>query len=264
MMEILYGLGFLMLFSLSAVSGVVLRARLHEAHFSKDNMDAVSLGTGLLVTFAALVLSLQLSSARSTFDVANRDRSLYAAKLARLDECLRNLGPEMGATRERLRQYTAAVIASTWPHEVAPVVDGMPDVQHMAVSGEDATLKAIMNEVGVSIDSVAPADTAHVNMAARCRLNFTMVEESRWLVIEDSDRGASNSYTGIVSFWLALVFFSFGLRVPRRTLSVMALAISVVAVASVMFVIVDLNFPYGGIFGIKSSAMRDALADMSR
>ena len=60
------------------------------------------------------------------------------------------------------------------------------------------------------------------------------------------------------------MFFSFGLQVPRRTLSVMALAISVVAVASVMFVIVDLNFPYGGIFGIKSSAMRDALADMSR
>ena len=52
-----------------------------------------------------------------------------------------------------------------------------------------------MNEVGVSIDFVAPADTAHVNMAARCRLNFTMVEESRWLVIEDSDRGGSNSYS---------------------------------------------------------------------
>ncbi|MDB5327061.1 MAG: hypothetical protein JWM57_2630 [Phycisphaerales bacterium] len=263
-MEILFGLGFLALFSVSAIGGVVLRAWLPEDHFSKDNMDAVSLGTGLLVTFTALVLSLQLSSARSAFDGANRDRSLYAAKLARLDECLRNLGPETEPTRQRLRQYTAAVIASTWPHEAAPVVEGMPDVHHMAISGEDAELKAIMNEIGASIDSVAPADTAHINMAARCRLNFTMVEESRWSVIEDSERAASNSYSGIVSFWLVLVFFSFGLQVPRRMVSAIVLAISVVAVASVMFVIVDLNFLYGGIFGITSSAMRDALVDMSR
>src|SRR3546814_5988217 len=131
-MEMLYGLGFLTLFSLSVLGGMVLRAWLREAHFSKENMDVVSLGTGLLVTFAALVLSLQLSSARSAFDVADRDRSLYAAKLARLDECLRNVGSEMEPTRLRLRQYTAAVIASTWPHEPALFVEGMPDVHHMA------------------------------------------------------------------------------------------------------------------------------------
>lgn len=263
-MEILYGLGFLALFGVSAISGMVLRAWLREDHFSKDNMDAVSLGTGLLVTFTAVVLSLQLSSAKSAFDAANRDRSLYAAKLARLDECLRNLGPEMDPTRRRLRQYTAAVIASTWPHEAAPVVEGMPDVRHMAISGEDVSLKAIMNEIGSLIDAVAPIDTAHINMAARCRSNFTMVEESRWSVIEDSERAASNSYSGIVSFWLMLVFFSFGLQVPRRIVSAIVLAISAVAVASVMFVIIDLNVVYGGIFGITSSAMRDALADMSR
>jgi hypothetical protein len=42
------------------------------------------------------------------------------------------------------------------------------------------------------------------------------------------------------------------------------LAIGVVCVASATFVIVDLNTPYGGFFGIRSSAMRDALTDMSR
>lgn len=263
-MEFLYGLGFFALFSVSAIGGIALRSRLSEGHLSKDNMDAVSLGTGLLVTFAALVLSLQLSSTRSNFDAANRDRSLYAAKLARLDECLRNLGPELEPTRRHLRQYTAAVIASTWPHETAPFIEGMPDIHHMAISGEDTALKALMNEIGLMIDAVAPNDAPHVNMAARCREDFTMVEESRWAVIEDADSAARNSYNDIVSFWLALVFLSFGLQVPRRLLSTIVLAIAVVAVASVMFVIIDLNLPYGGIFGISSSAMRDALADMSR
>ncbi len=60
------------------------------------------------------------------------------------------------------------------------------------------------------------------------------------------------------------MFFSFGLQIPRRALGAIVLAVGVVAVASVMFVIIDLNIPYGGMFGITSSAMRDALADMSR
>jgi hypothetical protein len=263
-MEILYGLVFLVLFSMSALGGVALRARLHDNHLSSENMDALRLVTGLLVTFAALVLSLQLSTARSAFDSANRDRSLYAARLARLDECLRNLGAEMDPVRLRLRQYTAAVIASTWPDEDAPVVEGTPDTRHMAESGEDAILKALMNGIGMDIDSVVPADAARANMAARCRANYTMVQQTRWAVIEDANGAARGSFSGIVSVWLALVFLSFGLQVPRRVLGAVVLAIGVVAVASVMFVIIDLEIPYGGIFGITSHAMREALADMSR
>ncbi len=263
-MEILYGLGFLLLFSVSAFAGVLLRARLREDHLSAENMDAVRLVTGLLVTFAALVLSLQLSTARSTFDAANRDRSLYAARLARLDQCLRNLGPEMEPVRLRLRQYTAAVIASTWPREKAPVVEDMPDVRHMAVSGEDTVLKTLMNEIGVVIDSVAPAEAARANLAARCRDNYTMVQESRWAVIEDANSIFHGSFSGMVSGWLAAVFLSLGLQVPRRLLGAVVLSIGVVAVASVMFVILDLDTPYGGVFGITSSAMREALADMIR
>lgn len=62
MIKTLYGLGFLALFSLSALGGVALRGRLRE-HLSSENMDAIRLVTGLLVTFAALILSLQLSTA---------------------------------------------------------------------------------------------------------------------------------------------------------------------------------------------------------
>ncbi|WP_315919585.1 hypothetical protein [Mesorhizobium sp. SP-1A] len=263
-MEILYGLGFLLLFSVSAIGGMVLRAHLREKHLSSENMAAVQLVAGLLVTFAAIILSLQLSTARTAFDAANKDRSLYAAQLARLDECLKNLGPGMEPARLGLRRYTAAVIASTWPDEAAPFVDGMPDVTHMAVSGEDATLKVLMNEIGTMVDAVAPPDAARANVAARCRANYTMVQQSRWAVIEDANGASRSSFSDIVAFWLALVFLSFGLQVPRRFLGAIVLGIGVVAVASVMFVIVDLEIPYGGVFGITSSAMRDALADMMR
>src|SRR4051812_19781182 len=88
MVEALFGLGFFCAFSVSAVAGILIRSWLPNEHLSGENMDAVRMVTGLLVTFAALVLSLQLSTARSTYDAASRDRSVYAAELARLDQCL--------------------------------------------------------------------------------------------------------------------------------------------------------------------------------
>lgn len=263
-MEFLYGIGFLVLFSGSAIVGLALRVHLPEQHLSKENMEAVRLVTGLLVTFAALVLSLQLSTARSAFDAANRNRSLYAAQLSRLDQCLRNLGSGMDETRLRLRQYTAAVIASTWPDEIRPAVDGMPDATRMAMRGEDSTLTRLVNQIGLAVDTAMPSGAGLANVAARCRDDFGGVQQSRWAVIEDTNAASGKFFVVIISFWLTLVFLSFGLQVSRRLLSAIVLAIGVVSVASVMFVIVDLAIPYGGVFGITSAAMREALVDMSR
>ncbi|WP_089175395.1 hypothetical protein [Bosea sp. AS-1] len=262
-MELLYGLGFLLLFGLSALAGLALRMRLPEEHLSKENMDAVRLVTGLLVTFAALVLSLQLSTARSSFDAAARNRSAYAAQLARLDRCLQHMGPGLEQSRQILRRYVAAVIASTWPSEPAPTVPGMPDVRAMAVRGEDVVLARMIDEVGLAIDTAAPAPGLAA-VSVRCRADYASMQERRWAVIEDGNGPQGGVFVGIIGFWLALVFLSFGLQVPRRLLSGIVLAIGVICVASVMFVIVDLALPYQGLFGIRSVAMREALADMSR
>jgi hypothetical protein len=263
-MEALYGLGFVAFFSLSAIGGVALRVRLAEKHLSSENMDAVRLLTGLLVTFAALVLSLQISTARTIYNAASKDRASYAAQLANLDQCLRSLGSSQVATRMLLRRYTAAVIASTWRDEAAPTVEGMPDTTQMAERGEDARLGRLMAEIGAAIDAAAPTDLPGSNTAARCRAAYASTLQGRWAVIEDTRSPSGGPFIAIISLWLGLVFLSFGLQIPLRRLAGVVLAIGVVCVASVMFVIVDLDEPYTGFFDIPSSAMRDALADMDR
>ena len=263
-MEFVYGLGFLLLFSASAACGLALRRYLNEGHFSKENMEAVRLVTGLLVSFAALILSLHLSTSKAAFDAANRDRATYAVQLSNLDECLRNFSPQMEPARLRLRQYTAAVIASTWPEEAKPDIETGLDTMQMALSGEDASLTKLMNGIGLAIDSYIPADAAMLNAIARCRTEYTAVLNGRWSVIEDTYAPSGKLFTVVISFWLALVFLSFGLQVQPRMLSMTVLAIGVVCVSTAMFVVIDLHFPYGGVFGISSTPMRDALADMRR
>jgi hypothetical protein len=264
MSELVYGLGFLALFGLSASGGIVLKSRLPREHLSDENMNAIRMMTGFLVTFAAVLLSLQLSTVRTASDEANKDRSAYAAALAGLDQCLRGLGAELDPTRLRLRQYTTAVIASTWPRETVALVEGMPDPREMAVRGENVKLAGIIEEVGSVIDRLAPQEPGAAARATRCRSAYVSVLQGRWTVIENTHGPSVALYVVIISFWLALVFLSFGLQIPRARLAIVVLAIGVVAVASVMFVIVDLMEPYTGFFGISSASMREALADMNR
>lgn len=261
-MEFLLVLAFLALFSLSALVGIGLRKRLHERHLTSENMESIRLVTGLMVTFAALILSLQLSTARSRFDLTSSHRSAYAARLANLDQCLRPFREAADPVRLKLRQYTAAVIASTWPHEPAPTVAGMPDIAGMAVRGEDRTLARLINEIGADVDALPT--TGLENTATRCRAAFAEASSARWNVIEDANAPSGGFFVGILSFWLSLVFLSFGLQIPRRALSAIVLAIGVLSVSSIMFVIVDLDLPYQGVFHIPSTAMREALADMMR
>jgi hypothetical protein len=140
----------------------------------------------------------------------------------------------------------------------------MPDPRQMAIRGEDAKLSRLMENVGSAIDAFAPQEPGAAARAARCRGAYVSVLQGRWTVIEDTHGPSVALYVIIISFWLALVFLSFGLQIPRGRLAVVVLAIGVVAVASVMFVIVDLMEPYTGFFGISSSSMRDALTDMNR
>jgi hypothetical protein len=47
-------------------------------------------------------------------------------------------------------------------------------------------------------------------------------------------------------------------------LNVIVVALCAVSVSTAIFVIRDLDIPYGGLFGVPSDTMRHALADMMR
>lgn len=264
MTETLAAFIFCALLSGSAIFGVKLRGWLSEEHLSERTMEAIRLVTSLLVTFAALVLSLQLSSVKGAFDQAYRDRNADAAQLAQLDECLRSYGVGAEPIRLDLRSYIAGVIASTWPQEPKPAGVSYPDITGMAREGADPSLGALVVRIGRAINALAPADTFHANVATECRSVYQQVQQRRWAVIEDVRGPASPLFTSILTFWLMLVFLSFGLQIPRRRLAAIVLAIGIVSISTVMFVITDLETHYAGLFGISSASMRDALASMLR
>ncbi len=88
---------------------LLIRPLLSERHRSRE-AEFVQLVLAMVVTFVALVLGLLTSSVKSSFDRVGNDRRGLAIQL---DRSLREWGAETQPTRELLRTYTAASIATT-------------------------------------------------------------------------------------------------------------------------------------------------------
>jgi hypothetical protein len=252
----------LALLCLAAGAGYFVKMQLPERHRSRDAFELVQLTINLLVTFTAIVLGLLTTSVKSGFDQAWSARGQYAAGLAQLDRCLRDYGPGAEPMRGDLRVYTSAVIASTWPDEPPPEGVRIPDVRGMPLTGESQTLGAILHEVVTGIRRLQPTDPLHQHLQSVCEQQYADLVKSRWTVIEQSRPSLSTPFYWVLVFWLVVLFASLGLTAPANPVAVIVIALSAVSITVAMFVILDLDMPYGGLFGIPSDAMRNALADM--
>jgi hypothetical protein len=252
----------LLLLCVCAGAGFFVNSRLHERHRSPESIELVQLAISLLVTFVAIVLGFLTNSVKSGFESAYSARGAYAGQLVQVDRCLRDYGPETQPMRDKLRSYVAAVIASTWPSEPPPTGISYPDISHMKRTGEDSVLAELIHEIGLGVRSLRPEDELHRNLMAACQEQYDELTRRRWAVIEGLHGSISTPFYWVLIFWLAILFGSLGLRAPPNRLGVIVIALCAISVTSAVFVILDLDLPYGGLFGISSDQMRNALADL--
>jgi hypothetical protein len=248
----------------SAALGFHVHRRLPERHRSPESISLMQLVVMLLVNFTAIVLGLLTTSVKGGFDAAYAARADDAAQIIQLDRCLRDYGPETAAIRAQLRGYVAAVIASTWPNEPRPTGVEYPGATKLPRFGEAPSLSGVLGDVGIEIRSLAPASVLQQNVARACDEQYRDMLTARWKAIESERASISYPFYWVLVFWLAILFGSFGLT-TRPNATIMALmALCALSITVAVFVILDLDQPYGGLFGISSATMREALADLMR
>ena len=252
------------LLCLSVWVGRFIHARLPETYRTRETVETMQLVIGMLVTFAALVLGLLTASVKTSYDHADRDRHAYALRLTQLDRCLRDYGPETAHARGDLARYTAAVIASTWPHEPPPPNSiGYPNTAGMPVVGASPVLGELMDRIGQQIRSLDPKTQLAVNTADDCRNFYRDVLQVRQEVIEDAGASLSRPFFWILVFWLMVVFLALGLAAPRNRVAALGILLCAISLSSAILVIADLSQPYRGLMAISSGDMRTALAEMT-
>jgi hypothetical protein len=248
-------------------AGVLVKPLLPEEHKAHETVQLIQLVIGMLVTFAALVLGLMTASAKNNFDTVGNDFRTYSADIIQLNATLRQYGNEAMDVRQLLRAYTAAAIASTWPQEPRPPGNYYPadiSAENNSEKLEDTTLGDMLNLAGQKLLQLRAPDTYHQKLLTDGAEQFERIIQARWKLIEEAHSTISQPFFATLTFWLFVIFVSFGLIAPRNALAFVTITLGALSIASAVYVIVDLDTPFTGPIVISSQPMRDALMHLNR
>jgi hypothetical protein len=234
--------------------GMVLRAALPEHHLSAESKDGVKLGIGMIATLAALVLGLLIASAKGNFDMMNNGLVQAGSKIILLDRLMAHYGPETREARDLLRRSVASAIERIWPKE------------RTGQTGTEATdPRAALETLQDRLRQLSPQNDAQRWLQSRALQVSDDIAEARWLLVEQ--RGHSSLpmpfFVMLVS-WLVIIFFSFGLFSPRNATVIVVLLVCALSASGSLYMILELDRPFGGLIAISSAPVRNALAQLGR
>jgi hypothetical protein len=229
-----------------ALLGMLLRAWLPEHHLSAESRDVVKLGMGLIATITALVLSLLIASAKSSYDAQRNGLAQLAANVGLLDRTLARYGPDAKDAREQLRNAFADLVKRAR--------DG-------AGTAEPPGRYEYIYQV---IESLRPKSEAQRSVQNAALKTCTDIAQARWTLFAEKGSSVPVPFLVVMVFWLAMLFASFSLFASPNATVVVTLLICALSVAGALFLILELDQPFSGLIKLPSAPLTSALDQLGR
>ena len=228
-----------------AVIGMIVHARLPGDHLDEASKDVVKLVMGLIGTMSALVLGLLIASAQGTYQTQSGHVAQLSADIIELDRFLSIYGPESNEARELLRQSIIEVVERIWSQR-PPAGKGPAE--------------ALYN----GVQNLAPQTDAQ--RFAKAQILQVMTDAARTRTLMFAQLGGSISLPVLVVLvsWLVLIFVGFGFLTRVNGTVITALLIGALSVAGAIFLVLELDAPYGGLMQISSAPLQSAMVQMSQ
>lgn len=252
MKDVLIGIVVFAVIFGGAVLGMFLGKVLPDPHMSTESRDAIRTIMAMLGTLSAVVLGLLTGSSISS--LAEKESELRGAgvQFIMLDRTLAEYGPETAKTRALLKDLLAERINQIWPEEGG------------AVSLTALSSGAGINLVQRDLFALSPQTEQQQWLRSKALENTYAIAESRWTTIEQIGSRFPWAFFVVVVSWLAVIFASFGLFAPRNASVIAALLVAALALAGPIFMMLEMDQPYGGLVKIPSTSLRVALDQLGR
>jgi hypothetical protein len=232
--------------------GMILRALLPKHHLSNDTKDAIRLGIGMIATMAALVLGLLISSAKGTFDTFTGGIRNTGTKIIFFDHTMANYGPETREARDILKDSVITSIEQIWPGEKKAMA-----VEKVG-SHQSTTKIADLEE---KLRQLSPRNDDQRRLQSLALQIHGEIREGLWHMYEQIGQSSiATPFLVLLVCWLTIIFASFGLFTSPNTTVIIILFICALSAASALFLILELDQPYGGLIQISSAPLHNALA----
>jgi hypothetical protein len=207
--------------------------------------DTVKLSVGLVATMTAVLLSLLVSSEKSSYDDQRQHVRELAASIAVLDRLLSKYGDGGAEVRASLRTEVEVAVARAWP-------------QQRDTSSELGTVAdtAAMVEVIQQLVPQSPLQTEIRGQALTLALD---IAQSRSLLIAEGLRSTLSPPLILIVSWLIVILLGFSLIAPRNPVAFFALLIAAASACGAIFLLLELRHPFDGVLRISSAPLTEAL-----
>ncbi|HTH99428.1 MAG TPA: hypothetical protein VL752_00670 [Acidisoma sp.] len=250
---------------LAVFCGAAIRRRWPEHHTNRETIELLQTTVMLLATFAAIVLGLLITSAKSDFDDLQNDIRSFSATLVQLDYGLQDIGPQTAPIRQSLVRYAAAATAAVWRDQPAPPGNYYPNIPPSHTPGLSTAapvLGQMLERTNSALEALAPKTPAETRRQTAAQRLMNVAIDQRWRIVEASQGTLSSPFFAVLVFWTVVIYLCFGLSAPLNRINLMALTLSALALSSALFVIIDLYTPFSGPFTVSSLPMRAAIEQM--
>jgi len=240
--------GALVVLTLAGVLfGMFLRSRLAEHHLTPEVKDTAKVALGLVATISALVLSLLLSTAKSSFDARSNELVELSADILLLDRVLAYYGPEAGDARAQLRAAVKESIERFWPADNAKATGFTADALQ---------LEALHDR----ISQLIPGTEMHNVLRVQGLQLMTEINRSRFLLVSHVSPSIPVPFLIVLIVWLTVIFSGLGLFAPANPTSITIFLICALSAAGAIFLILELDVPLVGLIKISDQPLQLVLA----
>jgi len=227
--------------------GMWLQKLLPESHMTSGSREMIGAIMGLITLLLALVLGTLVGSAYGFFAIQKSNVETLGARVIQLDMALEQYGPEAAPIREGLKGAINGAYQSIWG---AGANSEAPGIE---------TYLPGFKRLNVSIASLTPKSPMQTSSLPTISVNAGIIEQTRLLMSLQLASPVSWPLLEIVVSWAMLLFCGFGILSRLNATSVAAVLVGAFAVASAIFLILELNEPFSGLFRIPSASVEQTL-----
>jgi hypothetical protein len=236
--------------------GLVLQRLLPDEFTTGGPRDMIGAVVGLLTLLSALVLGLLIWTAFGVYSGQNLAVQTLAVKVLQLDLALADYGPEADAGRALLRQDLAKTLDAIWNADLSD--------QEFAAHNFAAAIN-ILRHQDVLTKSLDPSTDEQTKALAAAKQTIESIGQSRLQMSFALYSAVSYPLVYVVVGWGVALFCGFGLMSKGNAMSFVALVFGALAVASAIYLILDLSSPYsGGLFRASPAPLQQVLAQIGQ
>ena len=237
----------------AAVLGILVSMVLPEHHRSDPTRSHFLATISVVATLTALVLGLGMTTANTTRSAMIQDVALLSSYIVRLDGLLRQYGPEAAAARANLVQFAVHKREDLFPQALGEQVD----------LSNPATA-ALFDALQQLVLDLTPRNEAQRWRQSQALELSNQIAAARWAITEQGHAAVPQGVIVVVTFWLAILFGTYGLFTPRHTTAIVALVLCIAAAAAAILLILEARTPFTGLIRIPAAALAEAVDTVRR